>query len=800
MNRDDPQLSLDIETIAASGLFDETYYAAQTPTLLDDEDLLTHFCRAGWRQLLRPNADFDVWWYWSNYLDPSQDQTNPLVHYALEGRAVGYTGKPATTRASPGHRLPADQPVRRVCLLAGHDVDGVVDDYVVAYARELSRHSDVYYLCDGYVDPAELAKLEECTAGAWAMRHGAYDFGSYSLLAQELVGWDVLDQYDEVLLVNDSCYLLRPLDEVFKAMNARECDWWGLQATKGIAKTAAASREAFSEPVPIARVKSEMLETFEHDVLYDFLVGSYFLAYRRPVVADAGFRRLLNGVHRQGGKLAIIQKYEIGFTRYLIGNGFDFDTFIDNLYPFHPIFSEWYFRLVEDGFPLLKRYFLYQNHYDVPGLKRWKERVQALVPQAPVDTFERNLQRVAPHDRLMRSFAIERDERGVVRVPQVLEGRDFRRRDAATPTFEHWWAFPVSADQHTLPPNSRAIFEEIRDDPSIKKIVLTRSRDVSLTGENVVVLPLTSPEGQEHLCRAGQVFVQDRPHASLGRSLSTDHNVIVVGEGVALERTAPTTSWEPLPQLAPRRRIRAALGSSRVGQLAAGVLSPELDYEDLWLTGQPSLDFLQTSRDRLPRDMRLEEERLREQLDGRRLLLYAPSHRSADHRLADPFTEHEIAHLSTWCADRGVVLGVREDVRDQSRRTTTLLHEVSLDLSVRRYTHVHVLLRSVDVLVTDWHHLMTDFLVTGRPLVSFAPDLDEVADSLVYDLDHVLPSPVARTFEQFGQALESAFGDPDEETQRRYERSRSLFHKWTDDRSGHRTVKMVKSLYVEGVV
>ena len=33
------------------------------------------------------------------------------------------------------------------------------------------------------------------------------------------------------MLANDSCFLLRPLDETFAEMDARACDWWGLQAT-----------------------------------------------------------------------------------------------------------------------------------------------------------------------------------------------------------------------------------------------------------------------------------------------------------------------------------------------------------------------------------------------------------------------------------------------------------------------------------------------------------------------------------------------------------------------------------------
>ena len=81
---------------------------------------------------------------------------------------------------------------------------------MVAYLRDLSRFADVYYLADCPLEPGELDKLEPYTKGRWALRHGRYDFGSYSMLAKDLVGWDVIEQYDELVLANDSCYLVQP--------------------------------------------------------------------------------------------------------------------------------------------------------------------------------------------------------------------------------------------------------------------------------------------------------------------------------------------------------------------------------------------------------------------------------------------------------------------------------------------------------------------------------------------------------------------------------------------------------------
>ncbi|MGH3588521.1 MAG: rhamnan synthesis F family protein, partial [Pseudonocardia sp.] len=291
-----------------SPMFDTRYYQRMNPAVRRNP--LAHYCEHGWRELRNPSPEFDTWWYWSKHLDPGDDSVNPLTHYRTTGRAAGLSTRPEPSpsrRLGTGHRFPDDQDVRRVCLFAGYDPQGIVDDYVVDYVRELARHADVYYMADGDMPPAELDKLADHTRGAWAQRHGEYDFGSYSRLI-ERVGWSVIAEYDELLLVNDSGYLLRPLDEVFARMDDAACDWWGLQATKGIYRTRNVPVNRFHEPIPMESVRGPLLDRFEQDYTYDFLVGSYFLAYRRPVIEDPEFRRYLGSVAHQEKKYTIVQK------------------------------------------------------------------------------------------------------------------------------------------------------------------------------------------------------------------------------------------------------------------------------------------------------------------------------------------------------------------------------------------------------------------------------------------------------------------------------------------------------------
>lgn len=790
-----PSASSDEELIGSSGLFDADFYAAHNPRAVADTDPLRHFCRIGWKQLLRPRPDFDVWWYQANYLDPASDEVNPFAHYVAVGREAGLRGLPVSHHARPAEALTGD--VRRICLFAGHDPHGVLDDHVVRYVTELSRFADVYYLADGYLPRTELAKLDGIALGAWAEPHGGYDFGSYAMLARELVGWDTVERYDELLLVNDSCYLLSPLAAVFEQMASRPVDWWGLQATKGLASTADAPSNTFTSSIPMDVVREHKLAEFELDPVYDFHVGSYFVAYRRPVIADPRFRRLLDSVRPRESKLSVILRYEVGLTHYLVGNGYAFDTFEPYLHPFHPLFTERQFLMIDEGFPLLKKYLLYQNHYDVPDLRHWKERVLAAVPDAPLDLFERHLLRTSPHDRLHRSFAIRRAEDGTVEVPRTVQGGRFRRQDAGTPTYDDWWVFPVCADDHSLPANSRAILEEVRSDTSVTKIVLTRSRLVELPDPDVVVVPLRSPEGQHHLMRAGQVFVKRDARRTLGEHLSPEHRLFLVRNGLILGRAGVSRRPPRRIERDPVSRWHAVLSASEVDQLAVLALTYPTRYDQGWRSGIPAHDFVVRPREELPVDLLEAEDRLRDELAGRRLLLFVPEY-AGRHRSRDVyrFDRDELGWLAAWAERTGTAIGLREHPLDVARPFARQLEDVALDLSPHHYPMLQPLLRVADALLTDYSGVALDFLVTGRPVVSFAPDAEAAAETLLYDLDHVLPGPVCRRFEDLKHALDRLFDDKDEVEQHHYARIRQMFLGHTDDGvSARRVVARVKATY-----
>ncbi|SFC43104.1 CDP-glycerol glycerophosphotransferase, TagB/SpsB family [Nocardioides terrae] len=803
----DPDTALDcaVAVVEASRRFDTDGYLAANRRFQELRSGRTsperHFCADGWLLLRNPRRDFDLWWYWNEHLDATATDVNPFLHHLLAGRQAGLATVPA--RRDPLPDPPTAGPsTRRVCLFAAYDVDGVVDDYVVAYLRELSRHADVFYLVDGVMSEAELAKLAGVTKGAWAVRHGRYDFGSYALLAEELVGWDVIDEYDELLFANDSCYLLRPLDDVFATMDARPADWWGLQATKRDYEPA----KGHLEPIPLAEAKRLHTTAEQWNPYYRLHVSSYFLIFRRRVVADPGFRRRLGSVTEQAQKISVILKYEIGIGDYLVGAGYDFETFIDALYPYHPLYTADFFELLGQGFPLMKRNFVGENPRRAADLVHWKERVLEHVPGAPVDMLERNLLRVAPDDGLQRSFAIRTREDGTVDLHEPLSAAEFRREDLRTPKFEHWWAFPVCAYDHTFASNERALFEEVRDDPSIKKIILTRSRKVDVDGENVVIVPLESPEGQYHLLRAGQVFVKHGPRINVPWPLApTLHNFVNLWHGIPLKRfgvagvDVSETSWRIM--MRNNGGSRAIVTSSRMDRLAMSAAFFPASYRDMWPTGLPRNDFVLREESRLPEDLRASVERLREEVAGRRLVMMLPTFKEAQADAYYRFSADEVARLAAWAERNNAVLGIREHMADKAHTYSTMLAPLDpIDLSSRRYPDLEVLYRVADALISDYSSCLVDFMLTGRPVMSFAYDYERYANAergLFYDLDKVLPGPVCRTFDELAGALDRVFVDRTPAEVEEYEWKRRIFFDHVDDRAGARVVERVKEWYAD---
>ncbi len=182
--------------------------------------------------------------------------------------------------------------MKRIALFAHYDRDGIVDDYVVYYLRELRKMTDrILFASDCDLRPGEALKLAGLADVVHTGRHGEYDFGSWKRCFEAIAY--ALDSYDELIITNDLCFApVYPLAEFFDAMQTANCDFWG----------------------PTYGTDSKALQGMH--------VNSYFMVFRRSVLDCPEFLNLWKRVAPQPTKNDIVVRYEFGLSRMLQSLGF----------------------------------------------------------------------------------------------------------------------------------------------------------------------------------------------------------------------------------------------------------------------------------------------------------------------------------------------------------------------------------------------------------------------------------------------------------------------------------------------
>lgn len=209
-------------------------------------------------------------------------------------------------------------------LFAHYDVDGKIDPYVIYYLKQLNALGDVIFISDTDITDKELKKVGKLTVYKQGERHGEYDFGSYKRGFKYALKTGILNNYDYIVLVNDSVYgAFYDLKEPIKYLLKSKPDCWGFtKNTKAM---------------------------YVH-------IQSYFVGLSRRIFTSRTFRTFINGVTALEDKHDIVCEYEYKLGKIVSNlNGsmvsvFDDDVAFEN----DPHFCSVH-KLIKEGFPFVKR-------------------------------------------------------------------------------------------------------------------------------------------------------------------------------------------------------------------------------------------------------------------------------------------------------------------------------------------------------------------------------------------------------------------------------------------------------------
>ncbi len=237
--------------------------------------------------------------------------------------------------------------VSRLAIFAHYDKQSIIEDYVIDYLKSLREVAKrIIFVSDCILSSEELLKLDGIIEKIIFEKHGEYDFGSYKrglLFAIKESNnsnkvTDKLEYYDQLIIANDSCYLVNSLAPAFKEMeNRNSSDFWGM---------------------------TQNTEQFLPHI------QSYFVVFNKNVFLHQGFQNFFLSVKKETAKLEIIANYEVGLTQNLLELGFKKDSFIKKVFDKNPTLSEKFITELPKDFPLIK----------VPLLNRilWKKSNQKI--------------------------------------------------------------------------------------------------------------------------------------------------------------------------------------------------------------------------------------------------------------------------------------------------------------------------------------------------------------------------------------------------------------------------------------
>lgn len=185
--------------------------------------------------------------------------------------------------------------MKRAVIFAHYDPNDIIEDYVISYITGLRLiATSIIFVSTANLDESEKAKLKGVCEEVIVRENEGYDFKSWGVAIQNF-GRPFLEQYDELVLCNDSCYASNEaLLRMFELMQMRNVDFWGV--------------------------------TDSHD--YSYHLHSYFVVFRSRVLTSQTFWDFYTAMGIESNKVDIVKKYEVGLTSALTKEGFSCDVYI----------------------------------------------------------------------------------------------------------------------------------------------------------------------------------------------------------------------------------------------------------------------------------------------------------------------------------------------------------------------------------------------------------------------------------------------------------------------------------------
>jgi len=179
----------------------------------------------------------------------------------------------------------------------------------------------------------------------------------------------------------------------------------------------------------------------------------------------------------------------------------------------------------------------------------------------------------------------------------------------------------------------------------------------------------------------------------------------------------------------------------------------------------------------------------------RRIFMYLPTYRDS----GKPFFNLDWADLDRLMHELNATFFFKFHPDDQSTFRGTGQHIVELPIE----TDIYSMMAYSDALISDYSSIIFDYMLLDRPVIYYAPDMEEFVSSsrsLIFDPADIAVGPVCFTAAELKQAISDVANEVDAspERQAKWAATRKRFNSFMDGQSSRRTAEAIDHNVLDG--
>jgi rhamnosyltransferase len=198
--------------------------------------------------------------------------------------------------------------MKRILFFVHYNKYNDLADYVIYLLDNIKQiFSRIVFISNSNLNDQQKFKLTGLYNSLIIRENKGFDFGAWKdALLQE--GWNNLATYDNVTLMNDSCFgPFYGMGNIYNRMEQMSIDFWGISGHTAMNY----GMPITDDPIP------------EH-------IQSYFICFTKKIINDDVFQNFWKSLSYEKNIKIVIQKYESQLTPILKKNGYNYAVLIES--------------------------------------------------------------------------------------------------------------------------------------------------------------------------------------------------------------------------------------------------------------------------------------------------------------------------------------------------------------------------------------------------------------------------------------------------------------------------------------